>query len=102
MSDTRIDDGGPAFPTKVGRSNLPLQVGNDEFIMPGMTLRDYFAIHGPAPTAEAIKHHGEVERMANPHNEPYGKPVRHSADEIAVILRYQFASRMLAEREKDL
>ncbi len=83
------NDGGPAFPTQLHPQA-------------GLTKRDYFAIHGPAPTAEAIKHHGEVERMANPHNEPYGKPVRHSGDEIAVILRYQFADRMLADREKDL
>lgn len=39
----RSEDGGPAFPARVGSSNLPLQVGQYEWMMPGMSLRDYFA-----------------------------------------------------------
>jgi len=61
MSD-KPDDGGPAFPVKVGRDNLPLQVSNDQFIMPGMSLRDYIAIAamngslGGAPGAHLVPH----------------------------------------------
>lgn len=39
----KLDDGGPAFPVKVGCDNLPLQVSENQFVMPGMSLRDYFA-----------------------------------------------------------
>ena len=48
MSDKPINDGGPAFPCIVSNVRAPdlpngHQVGNFEFQMYGMTLRDYFA-----------------------------------------------------------
>jgi len=56
MSAAEIDDGGPAFPVKVGRDSLPLQVSENQFVMPGMSLRDYFAaraLQGMLTTAGA-------------------------------------------------
>lgn len=48
MSDKPINDGGPAFPCIVSNVRAPdlpngHQVGNFDFQMYGMTLRDYFA-----------------------------------------------------------
>lgn len=72
MSAAEIDDGGPAFPVKVGRDNLPLQVSNDQFIMPGMSLRDYFAAsasesdiqrHLTGPIVESVIKDGGVCRV---------------------------------------
>lgn len=43
-----IDDGGPAFPATITLdretgAHKPHQVGNDDFVMPGMSLRAHFA-----------------------------------------------------------
>lgn len=48
MSDTKIDDGGPAF---------PLQEHGDSRSVPGMTLRDWFA-------GQALQ--GQAHRLASP------------------------------------
>lgn len=42
MADER-KDGGPAFPAQVDRNGQPVQVGNNAWLEPGMSLRDYFA-----------------------------------------------------------
>lgn len=61
--NNEIDDGGPAFPAHItiNRASgklVPYQSGNNDFHMPGMTLRDYFAIHGVQPGC------GELASMA--------------------------------------
>lgn len=37
------NNGGPAFPAEVGSHGAEVQVGNQQWMTPGMTLRDYFA-----------------------------------------------------------
>ena len=44
-----LKDGGPAFPTDISLNReagevRPYQFGNDDFKMPGMSLRDYIAV----------------------------------------------------------
>lgn len=77
--------GGPIFPTGL--------VGGE-----GLTIRDYFAAHAPAPTPEQIQMEGDRDRLANPHGDSY-KPKRRSALEIIVDLRYAFADAMIVGRE---
>lgn len=86
-------DGGPAFPHGDVRG-----VPAEGF---GMSLRDYFAIHAPEPSKEAVSLVMRMEQMQNPHNEPYHNKVqRRSEREIVCALRYEFADAMLAERSK--
>lgn len=78
-------DGGPAFPFVLKEH------GAGE---PGMTLRDYFAIHSPEPTKESVNVEAEKDRLANPHGDTY-KPRRRSQAEIVAALRYAYADAML-------
>lgn len=63
-----------------------------------MTLRDYFAIHGPEPSEASIKEEADRERLANPHNDSY-KPRRRSWREIRASLRYDYADDLLKARD---
>ena len=81
---SKVDDGGPAFPCGVPMLN-------------GMSLRVWLAAHAPQPTPQSVQQVGEQERQANPHGDSY-KPARHSALEIEVMLRYQWADEMLAQQ----
>lgn len=65
----------------------------------GMTLRDYFAIRAPEPSAAYVNAEVERDRLANPHGDNY-KPARRSLLEIVAGYRYAYADAMLAEREK--
>lgn len=87
-------DGGPAFP--FAAVFAPDGTGYSDGA-PGMSLRDYFAIHAPEPTKEQIEQVGERERLANPHGDTY-KPRRRGWTEIACSLRYEWADAMLAAR----
>lgn len=89
------ETGGPAFP--VQQTELP----NGERIWPepGMTLRDYFAIHGPEPLDVEIQLERQKDRDRNPYNESNKPPLR-SDREIRCELRYAYADTMLKERNK--
>lgn len=52
--EAKIDDGGPAFPMKVVITDYGDPVEVKEY-HPGMTLRDYFAIHSDIPWDAAIE-----------------------------------------------
>lgn len=69
------DDGGPAFPSPWG-----------EGAPPGMTLRDYFAIHAPTPPEHRINLQRKLKLL--------------SETEIRAALAYEYADAMLAERRK--
>lgn len=87
-----MNDGGPAFPVFHGDGVYPQQ---------GMSLRDYFALHGPEPSDEDVRRVMEREQRANPHNEPYHNlPKRRGPSEIRCALRYEFADAMLKAREE--
>ncbi len=102
MSDTRINDGGPAFPVSVA--------DNTWMANRGMTLRDWFA--GQAP--DRVKYDFPV-RMDMPRPEPIetgidGYPA--NSEEIsawdeehdrqrAIQWPYVWADAMLAERDKE-
>lgn len=92
------NDGGPAFPgQRYGSDGMPSCDAED-----GMSLRDYFAIHGPQPMRDDVLRVIERQRLANPHNEPYANKVkRQSEEEIVCALRYQFADAMLAARGQE-
>lgn len=45
--ETKIDDGGPAYPVITDRDGSGQQVGEHSGWQTGMTLRDAFAIHAP-------------------------------------------------------
>lgn len=66
----------------------------------GITLRDYFAAHSPAPDEADISRQMELDRNRNPHNDGPPKPPRRSRSEIACQMRYEYADAMLAERSK--
>lgn len=95
-----MHDGGPAFPARI-----PLEYVHEQgkeypdFSEAGMSLRDYFAIHAPAPTKEEIQHVADMERAANPHGDTY-KPARRGSLEIECSLRFKWADAMLAERKR--
>jgi len=82
-----MNDGGPAFPLIYDKDG---QVG--------MSTRDYFAIHGPAPSDSDIATQQGIDRGRNPHNDHY-KPKIRERDEIVSFLRYRFADAMLAQRD---
>lgn len=55
MSGAPINDGGPAFPQSLCLAGEGSgDVSSEEVNGGGMTLRDYFAIHGDEPTMEEI------------------------------------------------
>jgi hypothetical protein len=64
-----------------------------------LTVRDYFAIHGPAPTRAQIEAVADRERYTNPENDP-ALPTQRSWQEIDCALRYAFADAMIAERSR--
>jgi hypothetical protein len=75
---SKENDGGPAYP---------------------MSLRDYFAIHAPDPSTEAVINEQRSDRLKNQYNEQHKPKIRTNL-EINAALRYSFADAMLAEREK--
>lgn len=88
---SEIKDGGPAFPHSVQR-------WNDSFgSVDGMSLRDYFAIRAPEPTAERMTMERQRDRNRNPHNEGH-KPPQRSDVEIRCDLAYEYADAMLRAR----
>jgi hypothetical protein len=95
------DDGGSAFPQILG-DNPMLQVDAQTrrvtVVGSGMSLRDYFAVHGPEPSTEQIAAVAEREKNANPHGDTY-KPPRRSWNEIRCALRYEWADTMLKARK---
>lgn len=65
----------------------------------GMLLRDYFAVHAPAPTLTKIQEQQTLDRTANPHNDSYKKPWR-STLEIEWELRYAWADAGIEASQK--
>jgi len=95
MTDETKNDGGPAFPSECEGH------GNPQYHSPGMTLRDYFAVHAPngpvtfPTTADAAKFVG----IESP--DPYDvEGVARMSAAIQVKLAYMYADAMLAERSK--
>lgn len=59
-------------------------------------LRDQWALKAPTPNKDLIYSQSEVDRMANPHNDPYpNKRPRRTEAEIICDLAYQFADGVL-------
>ena len=83
---SKIEDGGPAFPYIQGQQYC------------GMTLRDYFAIHAPEPSAEDVQRERGRDKSKNPYNEAH-KPRLREDKEIRAYLRYACADAMLAARK---
>lgn len=87
MSETKRDDGGPAFPIP---ANLDLQGGPNSYWSdhpsPGMTLRDYFAAHATF---------SDIERVIK-----YCKVRGNGIIEQHACARYIHADSMIAERNK--
>lgn len=84
MSETKMTDGGPAFPcTGVPETNV--------YPEPGMSLRDYFAAKAPEP----INYWIEVERAAMAARGEGG-----NRPGLIAKWNYLYANAMLAERAK--
>ncbi|MBA1364069.1 hypothetical protein, partial [Burkholderia gladioli] len=82
-------DGGPAFSAPTGAR----QTGRYEFEIDhfnGMTLRDYFAIRAPEPTAERMQIERLHDKNRNPYNEGH-KPRLRTDIEIRCDLAYEYA-----------
>lgn len=81
--------GGPAYPAQVSINRdsgemVPHQFGNNDFVMPGMTLRDYFAAKAMQAFISAIGNENFV-----------------VINDFRVSERsYEVADAMLAERDK--
>lgn len=59
-------------------------------------LRDQWALKAPMPSKDLINTQAEIDRMANPHNDPYlNKRPRRSETEIICDIVYQFADGIL-------
>ena len=97
------DDGGPAYPTKLGMSGygntLPMEGPRGvEWVevAHGMTLRDYFAGQAPVSFETARKSicgfsaDADMSRDAN----------RATVFAVMALARYEYADAMLAERSK--
>ena len=82
-----MKDGGPAFP----------MMDQEWKEHPGMSLRQYFAIHAPEPTEGDIRTEMAYDRNRDPHNDRNG--IRGKL-EIIAALRYRYADAMIAEGEK--
>lgn len=54
------DDGGPAFPQLLQHTDGHINVKSE-----GMTLRDYFAAHAPAPPGEWLRYTGSLREYAD-------------------------------------
>jgi hypothetical protein len=89
---SEVNDGGPAF------AALAATAMGDVHHQPGMSLRDYFAIHAPEPSSEAVNLQYNSDRMRNPHNDPH-KPRIRSDLEIRAAIRYEYADALLKSRE---
>ncbi|AQQ20222.1 hypothetical protein [Burkholderia cenocepacia] len=63
----------------------------------GMTLRDYFAIRAPEPTAERISMEHTSDRNRNPYNDEH-RPKLRSDVEIRCDLAYEYADAMIRAR----
>ena len=85
---SKKDTGGPAFPESCG-----------DHIIPGMTLRDWFAGQAPEPSVDYIAMQKAHDKNLNPHNDSYKPPLRTEL-EIRAAYRYDYADSMLAERSK--
>jgi hypothetical protein len=96
MKDKR-DDGGPAFPLPRQQWDSELGGGFRE-TQEGVTLRDYFAIHGPEPLDGDVEFQRQLDRNRNPYNESH-KPKIRSDKEIRAALRYEYADAMLEARK---
>lgn len=93
------NNGGAAFPSP----GVVLEVGvpaDQQGAYEGMSLRDYFAIHAPEPSADRVKLNLELDRGRNPYNEPHKAHLR-SEYEIRADLRYAYADAMLKARTKE-
>ena len=84
MSENK-DNGGPAFP-------LVEPAGEMCSVSPGMSLRDYFAVHA---SAEDLRPHMEVIRESQ--RKQYGAAIL--PDNWASIARYMHADQMLEARK---
>jgi len=89
MTQTERKDGGPAFP----RDNYEGDINE------GMSLRDWFAAHAPAPSNDDVQLAYQIGRNRNPHNEAH-KPKLRSRIEIMAGLAYRYADAMLAARKE--
>lgn len=78
-------DGGPAFPSVLYGAE-------------GQSLRDYFAIRGPEPTATHITTAQAKDKAVNPTNAA-NKPKWRTVEEIVADLRYAYADTMIARRQ---
>lgn len=63
------------------------------------TLRDQWALRSPSPCQISLQTQAQMDRNANPHNEPYHnvKP-RRSEAEICSDIAYQFADSVLRKQ----
>ena len=97
-----MKDGGPAFPSKTikrvqtGAGGF-VEVFDEDTFHPGMSLRQYFAIHAPEPGEHAISAKMQIDRNRDPHND---RGLIRSRMEIIAALRYEYADAMIAEGEK--
>lgn len=87
-----IKDGGPAFPCHTNPRPGTLNKAPQ-----GMSLRDYFAIRAPEPTAERMTMERQRDRNRNPYNEGH-KPPHRSDVEIRCDLAYEYADAMIRAR----
>ena len=103
MTDSKINDGGPAFPGIIGPPS--------EFAL-GMSLRDYFAVHADQPGyAEIVSHAGltygsnQVWRDAQTSIGTFDNWWRDLPNEerfrLSAGVRYAMADAMLAARLSD-
>lgn len=89
-----IKNGGPAFPLPKGCRTIEVQDAAGNYVTtidvaaPGMSLRDYFAIHA---TTEDLKRFQERDTDWHGTSHP-----RHTT----AVLRYKFADAMLKAREQ--
>jgi hypothetical protein len=66
-------------------------------------LRDQWALKAPFPSKDRIETQMQMDRNANPHNEPYhNKKPRRSEAEIVSDLSYSFADAVLTKQYGDM
>jgi len=101
MSETR--DGGPAFGgieevvyVNTADPNAP-PMKIERKVVGNLSVRDWFAGQAPEADEAWLKAQEDLDRLKNPHNEPY-KPVRRSRLALRAEWRYKFADAMLAAR----
>jgi hypothetical protein len=100
MADSKIDDGGPAYPQNdLSGYGMGPSERDDRYTVEGMSLRDWFA--GQA-LPQAVEDYDRLNRRCNEVTEyvlPYATKATGTREDIIARQAYRYADAMIAARK---